>query len=221
MDENKHEHLENLRKDYALASLDMSDVFENPIRQFQKWFKDAQEAGIEEPNIMTLASATREGMPSARVVLLKGLDEDGFRFYTNYDSEKGEVLKENPNVSIVFLWQKLQRQVRIKGVAYRLSEEESTKYFQSRPKDSQIGAWASPQSKVIENRASLQSNVNKLEEQYSNKEVLPKPPNWGGYIIKPYKIEFWQGRSNRLHDRLRYTMTELNPKKWTINRLAP
>ncbi len=221
MDENKHEQLENLRKDYSLHALNEADVFENPIRQFQKWFQEAQEGGEVEPNVMIAATATPEGMPSARVLLLKGVDEEGFRFYTNHHSQKGATLKGNPNISLVFFWGAVQRQVRIQGTAYQLAEETSTKYFQSRPKDSQIGAWASPQSQVIKDRAWLQANVDKLNEQYADQEVLPKPPHWGGYIVKPYKIEFWQGRSSRLHDRLLYTLTELNPKKWTIERLAP
>lgn len=220
-DENKHEHLEKLRKDYDMHALDETAVYEDPIRQFQKWFQDAMDAGEIEPNIMVLATATPEGVPSARVVLLKGADEEGFRFYTNYNSKKGEEIALNSNVSIVFLWQSVQRQVRIQGLAYPLSEAESTKYFQSRPKDSQIGAWASPQSKVVESRAVLENAVEKLTEQYANQEVLPKPIHWGGYVVKPYQIEFWQGRTSRLHDRLRYTLSELNPKKWTIERLAP
>lgn len=221
MDEIKHEHLENLRQDYSLMSLDEKEVFENPIRQFQKWFKEAQEAGEIEPNIVIVATATTKGVPSARVLLLKGVDDAGFRFYTNYNSNKGQELEENPNVSMVFIWQSVQRQVRIQGLAEKLPEAISTTYFQSRPKDSQIGAWASPQSKVIKDRAILEKAVEKLTEQYANEEVLPKPKEWGGYLVKPYQIEFWQGRSNRLHDRLRYTITELNPKKWTIERLAP
>lgn len=221
MDDNKHEHLENLRKDYDMHALDETAVFEDPIRQFQKWFQEASEQGEIEPNIMVLATATPEGVPSARVVLLKGADEEGFRFYTNYNSKKGEEIALNSNVSIVFLWQSVQRQVCIQGLAYRLSDAEATKYFQSRPKDSQIGAWASPQSKVIDNRSTLESAVEKLEVQYANEEVLPKPSYWGGYVVKPYQIEFWQGRTSRLHDRLRYTLSELNPKKWTIERLAP
>lgn len=221
MDDNKHEHLEKLRKDYDMHALDETAVYEDPIRQFQKWFQDAMEAGEIEPNIMVLATATPEGVPSARVVLLKGADDQGFRFYTNYNSKKGEEIALNSNVSIVFMWQSVQRQVRIQGLAYPLSEAESTKYFQSRPKESQIGAWASPQSKVIEGRTILENKVEQLVEQYANQEVLPKPPHWGGYVVKPYQIEFWQGRTSRLHDRLRYTLSELNPKKWTIERLAP
>lgn len=219
--ENQHQHLENLREDYSLSSLEEADVFENPIRQFQKWFKEAETANVIEPNVMILATATTNGIPSTRVVLLKGCDEEGFRFYTNYDSAKGKEMAANPNVSLVFFWQAMQRQVRIQGEVYKLSEEVSTSYFQSRPKGSQIGAWASPQSQVIEDRTVLEEKVAALNAEYEATDNLPKPPHWGGYVVKPYQIEFWQGRSSRLHDRLRYTITELNPKKWTLERLAP
>lgn len=213
--------IEDLREDYSLATLEVSNVFESPIRQFQKWFKEAHDTKIGEPNIMTLATATKEGVPSARIVLLKGVSEEGFRFYTNYDSHKGQELKENLNVSLVFFWEALQRQVRIQGMAYRMTEAQSTEYFQSRPKGSQIGAWASPQSQVLTDRNLLEKNVAQLTEKYANENKLPKPPQWGGYLVKPYKIEFWQGRSSRLHDRLLYTLTDLEPTRWTIERLAP
>lgn len=220
MDE-KSLNIEDLRKDYNLYSLDRTDVFESPIKQFQKWFKEAQEANIAEPNIMTLATATADGIPSARIMLLKGADEEGFRFYTNHESKKGQQLEENPNVALVFFWEALQRQVRIQGQVSLLSEADSTAYFQSRPKGSQIGAWVSPQSQVLTDRTLLEDEVKKVSEEYHNQDKLPKPPHWGGYIVKPYQIEFWQGRSSRLHDRLRYTLTELTPKKWKIERLAP
>lgn len=213
--------IEDLRRDYSLSFLDEKEVFESPICQFEKWFKEAHETKIGEPNVMTLATATSDGIPSARIVLLKGVDEEGFRFYTNYNSSKGQLLAENPNVSLVFFWEGLQRQVRIQGLAYKLSEEASTAYYQSRPKGSQIGAWASPQSKVLTDRNLLEENVKKLSEEYKDQDQLPRPPHWGGYIVKPYQIEFWQGRSSRLHDRLRYTLTDLEPKKWIIERLAP
>jgi len=191
--------IEDLREEYSLAVLEESDVFDDPIQQFQKWFKEAHDSKIGEPNVMTLATATKEGVPSARIVLLKGIDKDGFRFYTNYESRKGQELKENSNVSLVFFWEALQRQVRIQGLAYQLTEVQSTQYFQSRPKGSQIGAWASPQSQVLEDRNLLEKNVVQLSEEYAQDDKLPKPPYWGGYIVKPYKIEFWQGRSSRLH----------------------
>lgn len=220
MDEKKIK-IEDLREDYSLTVLEESDVFESPIRQFQAWFKAAHDSKTGEANVMTLATATKAGVPSARIVLLKGVSEEGFRFYTNYDSHKGQELKENPNVSLVFFWEALQRQVRIQGMAYQLTEAQSTEYFQSRPKGSQIGAWASPQSQVLKGRNLLEDNVAQLLEKYAEKDKLPKPPHWGGYIVKPYKIEFWQGRSSRLHDRLLYTLVDLDPMKWTIERLAP
>ncbi|MCH2022447.1 MAG: pyridoxamine 5'-phosphate oxidase [Saprospiraceae bacterium] len=221
MDDNKYTYLENLRKDYDLGSLEETELFENPIRQFKKWFQEVQDLDVNEPNAMILATASPDGKPTARVVLLKGIDNEGFRFYTNYNSLKGKTIKENPDVSIVFFWREIQRQVCIQGTAYKLSEVESTRYFQSRPKESQIGAWASPQSEVILSRDILTKNLETITNKFSDQEVLPRPAHWGGYIVKPYQIEFWQGRKSRLHDRFRYTLTELNPSKWTLERLAP
>jgi pyridoxamine 5'-phosphate oxidase len=212
---------EDLRKDYNLGELYESDLFENPVRQFRKWYQEALDGNVEEPNAMVLASVNSEGIPNARVLLLKGIDENGFRFYSNYESTKGREIESNPNVSIVFFWKEMQRQVRIKGTVIKLSDEISKEYFQSRPKGSQIGAWVSSQSKVIQDRNGLEAKQKELEEQYKEVDKLPKPPHWGGYIVKPYQIEFWQGRSSRLHDRLRYTLTDLNPEKWLIERLAP
>ena len=213
--------IQDIRQDYTQSTLDDKDVFEQPIRQFEKWLNDALEAKVEEPTAMTLATINENGSPEARIVLLKGVDEKGFRFFTNYDSAKGKNIANNNKVALVFFWKKLERQVRILGEAYPLSEEESLAYFQSRPKGSQIGAWASPQSQKIEDRGLLEANVAALEEQYADQEVLPKPPHWGGYIVRPYQIEFWQGRSSRLHDRISYTLTKLEPTEWTIERLAP
>lgn len=221
MNKENNSSIEDLRIDYKLDTLENSDLSASPIVQFEQWFKQAQEAGQLEPNAMTLATTSKRGIPAARIVLLKGVDEEGFRFYTNYDSDKGQILAENPNVALVFFWGTLQRQVRVLGTVQRLSEEASTAYFQSRPKGSQIGAWASPQSAVIPDRNGLEDKVKELNATYANQEQLPKPPNWGGYVVHPYQIEFWQGRSSRLHDRLRYTLTDLAPKKWKIERLAP
>lgn len=218
---NPQNKLEDIRTDYKKGELLSSTLFQDPIQQFQKWFEEAQKAQVLEPNAMTLATANAEGVPDARIVLLKGLDEDGFRFYTNYNSTKGQELKENPQTCLVFFWPELERQVRVIGMVYKLPETTSESYFHSRPKASQIGAWASPQSQIIEDRTILENNVQNLQEEYAAQEQLPKPPHWGGYIVKPYKIEFWQGRSSRLHDRLQYTLTELDPKKWTVERLAP
>lgn len=212
--------LENLRQDYRLDRLELTDVADSPIQQFKDWFAEAEASDqILEPNAMTLATATADGIPSARIVLLKGLDEEGFRFYTNYQSTKGQMMAENPYVSLVFFWDALQRQVRVAGTAYKLSEADSTAYFQKRPKGSQIGAWVSPQSQVIESRAALEHNAATLEQQFKEAEILPKPINWGGYVVRPYQMEFWQGRSSRLHDRLQYRLTE--DHQWILERLAP
>lgn len=214
------EQLENLRQDYRLDRLEADDLAASPIQQFKAWFADAEASEqIIEANAMTLATATADGIPSARIVLLKGLDEEGFRFYTNYQSTKGQMIEENPYVSLVFFWDALQRQVRVDGTAYKLSEADSTAYFQKRPKGSQIGAWVSPQSQVIERRETLEENAEALKQQFESAETLPKPINWGGYVVKPYQIEFWQGRSSRLHDRLRYRLTE--DHQWILERLAP
>lgn len=209
----------DLRQDYKLKSLDVKDVQPNPIQQFKLWFEEAVESGVKEPNAMVLASADKVGMPNARVLLLKGFDENGFVFFTNYDSEKGKELTENPYAAMVFNWLDLERQVRIRGSIIKISEEESTEYFQSRPKESQIGAWASPQSRRIENREVLIKNQDFLTEEYKKAFVLPKPENWGGYCLVPSEIEFWQGRSSRLHDRILYSITDNN--NWKIERLAP
>lgn len=211
--------IEALRQDYRLASLEVSDVGANPFLQFKKWFQEALDAQLPEPNAMTLATATPEGKPTLRVVLLKGFDENGFVFYTNYESRKGQELQANPYAALNFLWLELERQVRIEGKAIRVSNSESTAYFKSRPKGSQIGAWASPQSTVIPDRQVLEEKVQELMTTYENTEVLPKPEHWGGFIVIPDLIEFWQGRSSRLHDRIRYTLQA--DESWKIERLAP
>jgi len=208
----------NLREDYQAATLDVSDVASSPFVQFGKWFQEALKSELPEPNAMTLATATPDGRPSARIVLLKGYDEQGFVFYTNYNSHKGRELEQNPQAAMVFNWLELQRQIRIEGRVEKVSPEESTEYFQSRPKGSQIGAWASPQSTIIPNRTVLENKVEELQEQYAEAERLPRPEHWGGFRIIPEVIEFWQGRSSRLHDRIQYTQAG---GKWTIERLAP
>ena len=211
--------IEHLREDYRLASLDVKDVDENPIAQFGKWLKEALDAQVPEPNAMTLATCTPEGKPAARIVLLKGYDEAGFVFFTNYESRKGKELLHNPNAALVFSWLELQRQVRIEGKVQKVAPEQSTAYFQSRPKGSQIGAWASPQSRVIGEREMLEEKVQKLEEKYANEDELPRPEHWGGYVVQPRLIEFWQGRPSRLHDRIQYTLQSSG--EWLIERLAP
>lgn len=211
------EMLQNLRQDYRTAQLNESDASKNPIKQFEKWFGDALNAQLYEPNVMTLATADKNGRPSARIVLLKGFDENGFNFYTNYLSQKGKELKKNPYACLVFFWPELERQVRIEGKVEKLDKENSEKYFHSRPQGSQIGAIVSPQSQVIANREILETKAAELTALYQDK-TIPKPAHWGGYVVKPTAIEFWQGRPSRLHDRLKY---ELVNGKWLINRLAP
>jgi pyridoxamine 5'-phosphate oxidase len=207
----------DLRQEYAKHKLDPDHVREDPIDQFREWFDEALEAEVEEPNAMTLATNDPRGRPAARIVLLKGLDERGFIFYSNYDSQKGQQLDANPHAALVFWWEPLERQVRVEGKVTKLPEEESTEYFQSRPHGSQVGAWASPQSRVIEDREVLDKRKEMVAQEYAEGDV-PRPPNWGGYVVQPRSIEFWQGRPNRLHDRLRFRKSD---DGWTLERLAP
>lgn len=211
------ENLQNLRQEYRAAELAETDVESNPIHQFKKWFTEAVDSQLYEPNVMTLATANADGKPSARILLLKGFDEDGFVFYTNYESHKGQDLVENPQASLVFFWAELERQVRIDGIVSKLDAQSSTDYFHSRPVGSQIGASASPQSSVIPNREILEERVASLTETYKDKEI-PRPLHWGGYLLEPTHLEFWQGRPSRLHDRLSYDLVD---GSWIINRLAP
>lgn len=216
--------LSDMRKSYEKQALLEDLVAPNPYEQFKKWFETARNTPeIYEANAMTIASVSNEGQPSARIVLLKGIEENtekkGLLFYTNYHSRKGKELTENPKVSVLFYWGALQQQVRIEGEVKQLSPQKSTQYFQQRPKGSQIGAWASPQSQVIASRTILNDNLTELEAQYKDQEILPRPDHWGGYLIEPHYWEFWQGRPNRLHDRLCYTLQ--NTEEWTIERLAP
>ena len=206
-----------LRKEYMRRGLSESELDPDPIRQFQRWFDDASGAGLIEPNAMTLATATRDGRPSARMVLLKGFDARGFVFYTNYESRKGGDLEQNPQAALVFFWVELERQVRVEGRVERATVEESDAYFASRPLGSQIGAWASAQSRVIADREPLERRAAELEAEYAGREV-PRPPHWGGYRVVPDVIEFWQGRPSRLHDRLRYRWTD---GSWLVERLSP
>lgn len=211
------EMLQGLRQDYKSASLDEKDTLNDPIAQFSNWFKAALDAQIYEPNVMTLATADKSGKPNARILLLKGFDDNGFYFYTNYLSEKGKELKKNPYACLVFFWPELERQVRIEGTVAKVDKETSTTYFHSRPKGSQISAVASPQSQPIANRKMLEQKVEEVTQAYGDQEI-PKPAHWGGYVIKPTSIEFWQGRPSRLHDRIKY---QSNGKKWIKQRLAP
>lgn len=210
--------LESLRSNYALSGLHETDLLGNPFQQFQLWLEQAIAAELPEPNAMTLATLSKEGKPIARMVLLKGLDEEGFVFYTNYDSAKGKQLTETDSAALVFWWAGLERQVRVEGMVEKVSSEESDAYFQSRPKASQLGAWASPQSQVIENRGVLEKRLAELEEKYATEKV-PRPPHWGGFRVIPTAIEFWQGRPSRLHDRIRYELDEKGD--WFYQRLAP
>lgn len=206
------------RKDYTLLNLREDEVDPNAIRQFERWFDEAMKAGVSEPDAMTLATATPDGRPSARVVLLRGVDDRGFVFFTNYDSRKGRELAANPWAALVLFWHELERQVRVEGQVRRVSVQESDHYFQSRPAGSRIGAWASPQSEVIKSRESLEIRCQELEKSFED-GTIPRPPNWGGFRLVPETIEFWQGRPSRLHDRLRYTRREQS--KWLVERLAP
>jgi len=210
--------IQDLREHYSLQTLHKSDLTENPMDQFNLWFSDARAANILEPNAMTL-STTIQGRAKSRIVLLKELDPEGFIFYTNYTSSKAQEIAENNNVALNFLWKELQRQVRIEGTSSKISEERSTIYAQGRPRGSQIGAWVSDQSKIIEDRKSLEKRQAELTEKFREEELIPKPPHWGGYLVKPDLIEFWQGRPSRLHDRLRYQKKEDN--SWKIERLSP
>ena len=210
--------LADLRKDYSLAGLAEKDLARDPFRQFEKWFQEAEAAKIPEPNAMTLATATREGRPSARTVLLKGLDGRGFVFYSNYESRKGRELDANPQVTLVFPWVAIERQVLIEGTATKVAREESEAYFHSRPRASQLGAWVAQQSAVIAGRAVLEDTMKALEKKYAGQEV-PLPANWGGWRVAPETVEFWQGRRSRLHDRLRFRREK--DGGWSVERLAP
>ena len=207
----------DLRKDYRLQTLNEEDVAENAIEQFSKWWNEALASDIDEVNAMTLATLAPDGMPSARIVLLKNYDERGVVFFTNYNSAKGKALAAYPKAALVFFWKELERQVRIQGDVEKVSDEESDEYFNSRPVGSRIGAWSSPQSEVIESRHVLEDNVEKYTTEM--KAGIPRPQHWGGYRVKPAVIEFWQGRSNRLHDRIEYHL-QLDGS-WQKVRLAP
>ncbi|MDQ2918296.1 MAG: pyridoxamine 5'-phosphate oxidase [Verrucomicrobiota bacterium] len=207
-----------LRHDYVARGLRRADLDPDPIKQFSTWFSEAAAAEIRDVNAMALATATRDGTPSVRIVLLKGISERGFVFFTNYKSEKGCELEENPKAALNFFWVQLERQIRISGSVEKTTREESEEYFHSRPTGSQLGAWASDQSQPIADRATLEANLRELAEHHAN-AVIPLPPHWGGYRVKPEAIEFWQGRTNRLHDRFRYTRQ--GDGLWKIERLAP
>lgn len=209
--------ISHIRKDYTLQTLSENEVALNPIEQFNKWWDEAVKSEIEELNAMTLATASAEGVPSARIVLLKEYNERGFVFFTNYESAKGQELTENPRATLLFFWKELERQVKITGMVEKITATESDEYYYSRPLGSRIGAWASPQSQIIENREWLEKRVEDLNKQ--NEEDIKRPSHWGGFRVKPVMIEFWQGRPSRLHDRIQYTLEDHG--KWKIERLAP
>jgi pyridoxamine 5'-phosphate oxidase len=210
--------IQNIRSEYNAASLSETEANTDPIKQFDTWFKEALDAEVQEPTAMTLATATHDGRPSARIVLLKGFDSNGFVFYTNYLSRKGKEISKNPLGALLFFWGSMERQVRIEGTIEKISKEESERYFHSRPKDSQIGAVISPQSQEIPGRDALEQKWHETEAKYKDTEV-PKPAHWGGYLLKPRLIEFWQGRPSRLHDRILYK--KIDNKNWKKVRLAP
>jgi len=208
----------SLRKEYSSAFLNEEDVNQNPFKQFELWMHQAVEAEILEPHAMTVSTVSVEGKPSSRIVLLRGFDENGFVFYTNYNSHKGNEMAQNKYACLNFFWPDLERQIRIEGSIVKIDQQISTAYFHSRPRESQIGAWASIQSAVIENRKVVEDAFVHFTEKFKDLEVIPKPEHCGGYNIKPTSIEFWQGRPSRLHDRLRYSLENSN---WKIERLSP
>ncbi|MBF9140279.1 pyridoxamine 5'-phosphate oxidase [Hymenobacter properus] len=211
--------LADLRKTYSQRTLAETDVLPDAVQQFRQWLDEALAAKLDEPTALTLSTVNAAGQPSSRVVLLKGLPDDaGFLFYTNYDSRKGQELAEQPLAALNFFWPGLERQVRVEGRVEKAPPAMSTEYFQSRPRGSQLGAWASPQSQVIGSREELEAREQELEEQFKGQDPLPRPENWGGYILRPHRVEFWQGRPSRLHDRIVY---ERAGQGWQRSRLAP
>ncbi len=207
----------DIRKDYTKRSLEIAQASSSPIEQFKIWFQEAVSAAVPEPNAMNLSTISADGKPASRIVLLKGIEDGGFTFFTNYESRKGREMSGHPFVAITFFWPELERQVRIEGRVSRLSDHLSDVYFKSRPRGSQVGAWVSPQSHVIASREMLIEQQLAIEQQYENQEV-PRPPHWGGYLVTPALVEFWQGRPSRLHDRIQYT---LHGEAWKLERLAP
>ncbi|MDZ7715764.1 MAG: pyridoxamine 5'-phosphate oxidase [Balneolaceae bacterium] len=217
MGTSRKDDIESIRREYDRAELLEDNVASDPMDQFSEWFSQALETEFMEVNAMTLSTSGKDGKPSSRIVLLKGVEKDGFRFFTNYGSRKGQELEENPHAALCFFWPVLERQVRIEGQVFKLSREESQAYFEQRPRQSKLGAWASYQSQTVESRQELEENFTKMENRFDNQEI-PTPEFWGGYILKPSSVEFWQGRQGRLHDRLKYFRAD---DQWNIKRLSP
>ena len=214
------EDLERRRRDYAGRPFDVTGLAADPVDQFELWYAEAVDAGLTEPNAMTVSTVGADGTPQARYVLLRGLDADGFRFYTNYDSAKARELDARPRAALTFGWLELHRSVRVTGAARRAAAAESDEYFASRPRSSRLGAWASPQSAPLASRAELDARVAAATQRFAGVEDVPRPPFWGGYVVAPEVVEFWQGRPSRLHDRLRYRRAG-GPEGWVVERLAP
>jgi pyridoxamine 5'-phosphate oxidase len=215
--EDLRNYINTLRHDFAKRTLDEKDVLADPVLQFERWFREAVDAKVNEPNAMSLSTVSESGRPSSRILLLRNFDQQGFVFYTNYTSRKGEEIAQNNKASLLFFWPELERQVRIEGILIKQTEEESDSYFKSRPRSSKLGAWTSAQSKVIGSREELEKEYEKLSQKYPGDDV-PRPPHWGGYRLKHSSVEFWQGRPSRLHDRIWYTYEH---DAWKIRRLAP
>ena len=214
----EHKEIAAIREDYVKSSLSESDVQKNPIEQFQKWFDEAMSSQVTEPTAMVVSTVSENGYPSSRVVLLKDIKTEGLSFFTNYNSRKGQEIIQNPHVSALFFWPELQRQVRFEAEVEKLPKADSDEYFSIRPRGSQIGAIASPQSAIIPDRETLEKRVAEVEKEMENIAEVPRPEFWGGFLLKPVRVEFWQGRGSRLHDRIVYIKDDGN---WTINRLAP
>ena len=215
-----HHSLAQMRKDYSSRMLRREDLDANPMKQFERWMSEAIQAQMAEPHACCLSTCGEDGQPEGRMVLLRGVDQEGMVFFTNYNSHKGKQLSENPRAGLTFFWDVLERQVRIAGVVSRLNDNESDDYFQSRPRGSRIGAWASPQSKIVESRTELNRLMEVTKSAYAEDMPIPRPEYWGGYRLQPLSIEFWQGRPSRLHDRLRYRRDSLDTE-WIVERLAP
>ncbi len=216
--ENKE--ISGIREDYTKGSLLESEVSASPFTQFDHWFGQALKEEVMEPNAMVLSTVSEAGSPSSRIVLLKGFDDAGFVFFTNYQSRKGQELSLQSNGALLFFWPELQRQVRIEGNLHKIAPEQSEAYFQSRPRGSQLGAWASPQSEIVPDREFLEQKLEEVNQLYEGEELIPKPPHWGGFVLDPIRIEFWQGRGSRMHDRIVYILDPKN-RSWGIHRLAP